>query len=129
MTLTRPHRVPDRTKRVLVVEDWGLVADEIQRVLESLSFAVVGPFPSLDTALAALKNEEVDLALLDVNLDGVLSFPIADLLLTRGTPVIFLTGYSAHALPPRYHGVPCLEKPFGRKELAEALQAVIAPEL
>jgi CheY-like chemotaxis protein len=110
--------------RVMVVEDSLLVADMIAELLMAAGVDVLGPFGRLDGAVAAADVASLDGALLDVNLDGELSFPIAEALQRRGIPFIFLTGYSdAGALPPPYRDSPRLVKPFRESELAAAVAA------
>jgi CheY-like chemotaxis protein len=121
--------ITNRSLRFLVVEDWSMVADEIARLLRQLSITVIGPCPTLETGLEAATSEELDGALLDVNLDGVLSFPIADKLIERGIPVVFLTGYAATAIPDAYQHIPCLEKPFGRTEFVRLLEDLFGAQI
>lgn len=109
--------------RVLVVEDEAMVSMLVEEFLEELGCEVTGIASRLDEALEKAGSLTLDLALLDVNLAGRLSYPVADLLLARGIPVVFVTGYGAAALPEALHGVPVLSKPFRRNQLAAALQA------
>lgn len=109
--------------RVLVVEDEAMVSMLVEEFLEELGCEVTGIASRLDDALEKAGSLTLDLALLDVNLAGRLSYPVAELLLARGIPVVFVTGYGAAALPEALHGVPVLSKPFRRNQLAAALQA------
>jgi len=111
-------------KRVLVVEDSGLTADEIVYGLEDLGCAPVGPAATMEHARELLDGHVVDCALLDVNLDGVYVFPLADLLMQRQIPFILTTGYGAAHLPEAYRDCPKLEKPFSDDELARAIAAL-----
>jgi DNA-binding response OmpR family regulator len=84
------------TKAVLVVEDEIIVGMDLAVSLENEGFAVLGPFASLNPALAALKDSDVTAGVLDINLgDGVTSAPIAEELRERGVPFVFLSGYTA----------------------------------
>ncbi len=99
--------------RVLVVEDMYLVADVIDMVLQEHGCRVVGPVPRLQRALELARAESLDGAILDVNLAGELSFPVAAALAERGIPFFFLTGYDDAALfPPEYRSHARLMKPF-----------------
>lgn len=118
---------PDLTGlRVLVVEDWLLVADEIQWMLEQLGCEVIGPVPRIPLALALIRREQVDAAILDVNLGDDPVFPVADELQRRHVPFVFATGYDRGVFPPKYADHPRLSKPFSLRELrgivAEHLQ-------
>lgn len=96
-----------------------MIALHIEDVLGDAGYEVVGPAMRLDQAIELVKNEPVDLALLDVNLGGDRSFPAADLLTEKGVPVIFLTGYGAHGLEDRFKSAPTINKPFEPENLAE----------
>lgn len=106
----------DERLRVLIAEDWGVIAADIARVVEEFGFATVGPFGTCKKALEAARSVNVDAALLDVNLHDETSYVVTDLLIGRGKPVVFLTGYARDRLPQRYRDVPCLEKPFTRED-------------
>ena len=109
----RPASGPDlRGARILVVEDSCLVADMIADHLNECGCAVVGPATRLDAALLLAGSERLDGALLDVNLAGEESFPVARMLQARRIRFAFLTGYSDITLPDEFAGVPCLTKPF-----------------
>ena len=107
--------------RILVVEDSPLVADVIIAVLKESGCAVVGPVAHLEPALGFAREAVLDAALLDLNLDGELSTPVAAELSTRDIPFLFLTGYAAEALPADYRARPRLMKPFHAEELIDAL--------
>lgn len=112
-------------RRILLVEDTMLVAEEIKRMLGRAGCHVVGPISTLDQALRAARDEEIDGALIDINLHDRPAYPVADILLDRGVPFAFLTGYSAASLPEKYRGLPCLEKPFLYEEFLATLQRVL----
>lgn len=110
-----------RSRRVLVVEDEYMVAEDMQMELESLGAEVIGPAASVDEALAMLGENEVEFAIIDVNLGGELAFPVADALKTRGVHFVFTTGYDQSALPLRYAGFPRCEKPIDMRRLTALL--------
>jgi CheY-like chemotaxis protein len=82
-------------KRVLVVEDEMTIALLIEDMLTDLGHEVVGLAMRLPQAMELAATAIVDLAILDVNLDGRMSFPVADLLSARGVPFVFATGYGS----------------------------------
>ena len=110
-----------RALRVLVVEDEMMVAMLVQDMLQDLGHVPVGPAARLETGIELAGRETLDLAILDVNLGGTDSFPIANLLTARGVPVIFATGYGRSGLHGRYPGVPVIAKPFGMADLRRAI--------
>jgi hypothetical protein len=64
-------------------------------------------------ALASLAECTFAFAVLDLSLAGILTYPVADALRSRGTPFIFATGYGASGLAQGYEGETALKKPFG----------------
>jgi len=114
-------------RRVLVVEDEMLVAWELEDMLSNLGCTVIGPAARVNKALAMLDAETIDVAVLDVNLNGQKSYPVADALAVRDTPFIFLTGYNRESLPNRYQARPILQKPFEQSDLKNTLRALFTP--
>jgi CheY-like chemotaxis protein len=109
-------------RRVLVVEDEVMIAMALEDVLGDLGCVVIGPIHDLDAALdVAGGGEEIDAALLDINLAGQRVFPVADALRARGVPVIFGTGYVDIALRDIDKDTPILLKPYRPGEVARAL--------
>lgn len=121
--------MPERTLRgcrILVVEDEYLLADELRTELDEAGAIVLGPAGALDDALALIRSEqEIDGAVLDVNLAGEPVYPAADLLMERQVPLVFTTGYDASALPSRFGQVVRCEKPINMKLIARAIGRVI----
>ncbi|MBW6531756.1 response regulator [Sphingomonas sp. RRHST34] len=108
-------------RRLLVCEDEFYVAVRLERALLDAG-ANVTLFASLAPALAHAEREDSpDAALLDINLRGELSFPLADTLLARGVPVIFLSGYDTATIPPAYRDVARLQKPVTLAQLTGRL--------
>jgi two-component sensor histidine kinase/CheY-like chemotaxis protein len=105
--------------RILLVEDESLVAMMMGEVLRELGFSVIGPCATATEAAATIDSTDVSAAILDVNLDGELVYPVADLLAARNIPFAFITGYGEESLSPRYANVPLLQKPIDRKALQE----------
>lgn len=116
---------PLRGKRVLVVEDEYFIATELRRALSGAEAVVVGPTGHLAKGQALLDAQPVDLAVLDVNLEGAMSYPIADRLTDDAVPYLFLTGYDGWALPQRYADVPRLAKPFTPAAVIACLVALL----
>lgn len=107
--------------RVLVVEDESLVAMMVEDCLIELGYEVAAVAPDVDAALAALQVGGIDCAMLDVNLGGTPSFPIAEALEARGIPYMFVTGYDGTAIPPNFRARHGLQKPFRMRELQQAM--------
>ncbi len=107
--------------RVLVVEDEPLIGMDIEYAVEGLGHVVVGPVAELNGALGLAADETLGCAILDVNIRGGNSYPVADMLLKRGVPVLFLSGYGMHTLPQRLHEEALLPKPFTTEQLDEEI--------
>lgn len=113
--------------RILVVEDEFFVAEHISLTLESLGYAVVGPVPTIAAAIALIGSEAPDGALLDANLGGKSSAPIAAELVARSIPFIVVTGYGHFKLTTAdLESAPRVSKPFSTDDLAAKLAGVLA---
>lgn len=111
-------------RRILVVEDEFLLADELQHELEDAGAEVIGPAATVASALNMLQaTDGLDGALLDMNLGmaGEKVYPVADALAARGVPFVFVTGYDGHTLDERYAHVPRCVKPVDVGAAAQAL--------
>ncbi|MCK8785127.1 response regulator [Roseomonas sp. NAR14] len=117
-------RLADR--RVLVVEDEALVAMLVEDALLEVGCTIMGPATTVAEALKLIEKGLPDVAVLDLNLGGETSTPVADALAARGVPFIVATGYGAAGLPPGYKDVPVLAKPYDPAELTRALDALCA---
>ncbi len=113
-------------KRVLVLEDEPVIGFAIEDMLETLGCEVAGIAFYIDDALKLLDAHEFDLAVLDVNIHGASSYPVADALAGRGVPFVFATGYGHMVRPERFAAVPTITKPYGMAELRQALEALSA---
>jgi CheY-like chemotaxis protein len=111
--------------RVLVVEDEPVVAMYLEDLLEALGCETVGPASRLADGLVLAEAGGFDVAILDINLGGERSTPIAESLRARGVPLAFASGYGR---PPEGfgEGVPMIEKPYREAQVAEALRRLIA---
>jgi CheY-like chemotaxis protein len=125
--LVKPQNGPQRTfrgLRILVVEDWWIVAQELRARLEQLECDVVGPAPSLEKALALASTATFDGAILDVDLNGKRVYPVADLLVARGIPFFFATGFDSPHVTDSYRDIPQLRKPYAFRELQDMMSGV-----
>lgn len=113
-------------RRILIVEDEPLVAMALEDILTDLGCAVVGPATGLANGLAMAGALPIDAALLDVNLCGEESFPIARLLAERAIPYVFTTGYGDHGLPPG-EDVPVIAKPYRAYQIRDVLTKMLSP--
>ena len=98
-----------------------MIAMLLEDMLTMIGYEVTRVAYSLDDALKAAAGEEVDVAILDINLNGEASFPVAAILRTRGIPYFFATGYGTAGGGDDFRNVLVLRKPFDVDELSEAL--------
>jgi len=111
--------------RVLLVEDEAMIAMLIEDMLIELGCAMLGP--ASDTALAHAMIEKVpfDVAILDVNLGGERTMPIAATLRSKGIPFVFATGYGPSGIHEEFKGQLVLTKPFRTTDLQAALRSLV----
>lgn len=113
--------------RILIVEDEFLVADHVAMVIEDFGCEVVGPVPSIDQAIRIIGDEALDGALLDANLGGASSAPIADALALRSIPFVVLTGYGGLSLATAaLDNAPRVTKPLIVSALDQTMRAAFA---
>jgi CheY-like chemotaxis protein len=97
-------------KRILIVEDEFLIAQELKTMVEDWGGTAVGPATCLRHALALARSQELHGAILDVMLERDTCFPLADKLIAQGVPVVLSTSYDVGLLPERFSSTPKLPK-------------------
>jgi PAS domain S-box-containing protein len=112
---------PAKAGRVLLVEDEALVGMMMTDFLRDIGFHVVGPFGRVSEAIDAIDQEQIQAAILDINLRGELIYDLADELTGRGVPIVFVTGYGADAVDRRFADFPVLQKPVDSAALRRVL--------
>jgi CheY-like chemotaxis protein len=112
---------PTSSPRVLVVEDEPLIGLLLKDMLEDLGYAMIGPIALYEEALAAAREAEFEIAILDLNIQGKSAAPIADALAAKDISYIFATGNNTR-LPAGHSHVRTLAKPFRTEELGHALK-------
>ena len=112
------------SKRVLVVEDELMIRMLLQDMLADLGYTLAGEAGRIEEAMALAKQGEFDVAILDVNLNGQPISPVVEILIARGVPFVFATGYGQRGVPERFRKTPTLQKPFQADALASAIESV-----
>jgi DNA-binding NtrC family response regulator len=115
--------------RFLIIEDEMMQALLLGDMLTDMGGIVSDTVFGYDEARGAVYKSAVDCVVLDINLSGQLSFPIAEMLKARGTPFVFCTGYTdAVDAYPEASAISCVEKPVRAEDLRDAvLSALEAP--
>lgn len=118
---------PLKGKSVLLLEDEFLIAMDAEEILKQrLGVESVEVVATFEDAKAAAETRSFDIALLDVNINGQMSFPIADVLRARGIPVVFASGYNlGDRRPPEVDPAHCLTKPYTGEGLETALTSAL----
>lgn len=114
--------------RLLIVEDEWLIAAEYAFLLRNAGHSVSGPFARVAPALEAIEKDDINAALLDVNLGKDNSFPVARSLQTRGIPFAFLTGHADREELAAFGPTPVLTKPVAPEALLAVLQKLCPPD-
>jgi len=112
-------------RRVLLVEDESLIVMLIEDALADFGCEIVGVASRFDDAISKARSLAFDLAILDVNLAGARTFPIAEIIRARGIPFVFSTGYGATSIPESLNSAPVLQKPFAADDLASAISIAL----
>jgi CheY-like chemotaxis protein len=107
--------------KVLIVEDDAIIAMMVEDMLQDFGCEIVATVAKMESAVEQARTLPLDFAMLDVNLGGEETFPVADILAERGVPFIFATGYGAHVTSGRYQSAPTLQKPYESRALREAV--------
>jgi CheY-like chemotaxis protein len=116
MTSTRPPR-----GSVFLVEDEVMIRMMVADMLDELGYTVVAEAGEIDEAIRLAQTTYFDLAILDVNVNGKVISPVADLIKARNRPFIFATGYGFSGLPEEYRDRPALQKPFQLETLGKMI--------
>ena len=120
MTATRPLG-----GSVFLVEDEVMIRMMVADMLEELGYRIAAEAGEISEALKLAQNADFDFAILDVNVNGKVISPVADLLKARNRPFIFATGYGSSGLPEEYRDRPALQKPFQLDTLARMIDSTL----
>ena len=108
---------------VLILEDEPIIGLALEDMLSRQGASVL--FASqIEEACELIEQERVDSAVLDVNVHGVLSYPVAEMLNERSVPFIFATGYGDRSHPAEFAAVPTISKPYSAEDVRRALGKV-----
>lgn len=120
MTATRP-----RGGSVFLVEDEVMIRMMVSDMLAELGYSVAAEAGEINEAIRLAQCTEFDLAILDVNVNGKVISPVAELIRARNRPFIFATGYGSSGLPQEFRDRPALQKPFQLETLAKMIDTAL----
>ena len=112
--------------RVLIIEDDVRISMLMQESLMEMGCEVVGNAMLFDDAMDMAVSRTFDVALLDISLNGELSYPVAEAMLERSQKFVFVTGHVMETLPAPFQGTPVLHKPFGLRDLQKTLRMALS---
>lgn len=115
--------------KALLVEDMALLLLDLEEMATQLGLDVVARASTVEDGISCAQSHVLDVAILDVDLGGQRSTPVADVLAGLSVPFIFVTGFADAELPARFRQAPRVPKPFTASQLGEALAAVILEPL
>ena len=120
MTATRLPR-----GSVFLVEDEVMIRMMVADMLEELGFSIAAEAGEINEAIRLAQCTHFDLAILDVNVNGKVISPVAELIQARKRPFIFATGYGSSGLPEEFRDRPALQKPFQLETLAKVIESTL----
>jgi DNA-binding LytR/AlgR family response regulator len=107
--------------RILVVEDEGLIALNLELMLRRFGCEIVGPISEVDGIVGAARAHNPDGAFLDVNLRGRKVFDVLPEMMGLGVPCVLSSGYDDPMLfPAAFRDLPRIAKPFDETALRRA---------
>jgi CheY-like chemotaxis protein len=109
---------------VFILEDEALIRMMLAEMVEELGHVVVAETGDVQQGCSLAEVLDFDLAILDINLDGSSSEPVASIVRARGLPLFFISGYGPDGVPDAFRGTPVLRKPCTAKELGEMIERV-----
>ena len=112
--------------RVLLIEDEVVIAMTAEDMLEEMGCRVAAQASSFSDAMAQAVAGDFDLALLDINLNGTMSLPIAHKLRENGKPFIFTTGYGNVGIEDEFGDITVVTKPYTIRTLGNAIREATA---
>ena len=110
---------------VFLVEDEVMIRMMVADMLEELGHSVAAEAGEIGEAVKLVQSTEFDLAILDVNVNGKVISPVADVIKAKGRPFIFATGYGSSGLPEEYRDRPALQKPFQLETLGKMIDTTL----
>ena len=110
---------------VFLVEDEVMIRMMVADMLDELGYSVAAEAGEINEAIKLAQSTEFDIAILDVNVNGKMISPVAELIKARNRPFIFATGYGSQGLPEEYRDRPALQKPFQIETLGKMIEGAL----
>jgi DNA-binding NtrC family response regulator len=113
-------------RKILIVEDEAPIALDLAAAVQQAGGIVVGPVASVAAAHAAMADNRLDGALLDIRLRNETSFPLADVLAVLNIPFVFVSGLSSALMPYTHRERPLFDKPYEASEVIAVLARLVS---
>ena len=110
---------------VFLVEDEVMIRMMVADMLEELGYSIAAEAGEINEAIRLAQSTEFDIAILDVNVNGKVISPVAEVISGRNRPFIFATGYGAQGMPEEFRNRPTLQKPFQMETLAQMIATTL----
>jgi CheY-like chemotaxis protein len=110
---------------VFLVEDEVMIRMMVADMLVELGYSIAAEAGEINEAIKLARSADFDIAILDVNVNGKVISPVAEVIEARNRPFIFATGYGTQGLPEEYRTRPALQKPFQLESLADMIQRAL----
>ena len=110
---------------VFLVEDEVMIRMMVADMLEELGYKIAAEAGDIAEAMRLAQSTEFDFAILDVNVNGKVISPVADVIKAKGRPFIIATGYGSSGLPEQYRDRPALQKPFQLDALGRTIETAL----
>ncbi len=107
--------------RILIVEDSPVIALAAEDMLRAFGYVPLGPVGNMADALALAENEDMDAAIIDLNIRGTKAYSLLSILTKRNIPFLIISGYADWKMPDEWAGRPRLQKPFSETQLRDKL--------
>jgi len=117
-----------RPASIFLVEDETLIRMMLVQMVEELGHRVIAEAANVDHGRSLAEIEDYDLAILDVNLQGINVRPVAEAIARRGVPFFFLTGYGSKGVPDGFKELPVLDKPCMPETLKSTIDVLLNGE-
>jgi len=111
--------------RILIIEDSPVIALAIEEMLRTISHVPLGPIGNMASALEFAESEQMDAAIVDLNIRGTKTFTLLSILDRRAIPFLIITGYADWKMPDEWVGRARLQKPFTGLQLEEKLIEIL----
>ena len=122
-------RLPLKGLRALIVEDEYFIAADLKHILKRHGADPVRMSGSIEDAARQVQADGFEFALLDINIQGEMTFLVADMFRQKGVPFAFVSGYDNGVIPKRFGEVPNWRKPYDEMTIVDGIQSLWNPSM